>query len=94
MKHVQACSGLNSVYLSRVFTTLNAFMPNVFSHPNQIDESVSNSRVVGWYFPFFQIVKETSVNRPIPLDGDSTPIRNFGQNDTNHSRNGKSAVEA
>ena len=31
---------------------------------------------------------------PIPLDGDSATIRNFGQNDTNHSRNGKSAVEA
>ena len=31
---------------------------------------------------------------PIPLDGDSAAIRNFGQNDTNHSRNGKSAGEA
>ena len=31
---------------------------------------------------------------PIPLDGDSATIRNFGQNDTNRSRNGKSAVEA
>ena len=31
---------------------------------------------------------------PIPLDGDSATIRNFGQNDTNRSRNGKNAVEA
>ena len=31
---------------------------------------------------------------PIPLDGDSATIRNFGQNDSNRSRNGKSAVEA
>ena len=31
---------------------------------------------------------------PIPLDGDSATIRNFGQNDTNRSTNGKSAVKA
>ena len=31
---------------------------------------------------------------PIPLDGDSATIRNFGPNDRNHSRNDKSAVEA
>ena len=31
---------------------------------------------------------------PIPLDGGSATIRNFGQNDTNRNRNGKSAVEA
>ena len=30
---------------------------------------------------------------PIPLDGDSATIPNFGQNDTNRSRNDKSAVE-
>ena len=30
---------------------------------------------------------------PIPLDGDSATIRNFGQNDTKRSRNDKSAVE-
>ena len=33
------------------------------------------------------------LNPPIPLDGDSAMIRNFGQNDTNHSRNGKSTVD-
>ena len=30
----------------------------------------------------------------IPLEGDPTTIRNFGQNSSNRSRNGKSAVEA
>ena len=28
------------------------FMPNVFSHPYKLDESISNFRVVGWYFSF------------------------------------------
>ena len=28
-------------------------MPNVFSHPCQLDESISNLRVVGWYFLIF-----------------------------------------
>ena len=32
--------------------TLNQFMPNVFSHPYQLDESFSNFRVIGWYFTF------------------------------------------
>ena len=31
---------------------LNPFMTNVFSHPYQVDESISNFRVVGWYFSF------------------------------------------
>ena len=30
----------------------NPFMLNVFSHPYQLDESISNFRVVGWYFSF------------------------------------------
>ena len=30
----------------------NSFMPNVFSHLYQLDESISNFRVVGWYFSF------------------------------------------
>ena len=29
---------------------VNPFMPNVFSHPYQLDKSISNLRVVGWYF--------------------------------------------
>ena len=31
---------------------------------------------------------------PIPLDGDSATIQNFGQNDTNRNRNGMRAEEA
>ena len=32
--------------------TLHPLMPRVFSHPYQLDESISNFRVVGWYFSF------------------------------------------
>ena len=32
---------------------LNPFMPNVFYHPYQLEESISNVRVVGWYLSFF-----------------------------------------
>ena len=32
-------------------------------------------------------------NTPIPLDGVSATIRNFGQNDTKRGRNAKSAAE-
>ena len=40
---------------------VNPFMPNVFSHPNRLDKSISNFRAVGWYFIIFiQILKETS----------------------------------
>ena len=39
---------------------LNPFMPNVFSHPFQLDESISNFRFVGWYFfIFIQILQDT-----------------------------------
>ena len=31
---------------------INRFMPNVFSHPYQLDESISNFRVIGLYFSF------------------------------------------
>ena len=41
-----------------------------------------------------QQMKQITPPPPIPLDGDSATIRNFGQNDTNRSRNGRSAVEA
>ena len=34
------------------FRNLSSFMPNVFSHPYQLNESISNFRVVGWYFSF------------------------------------------
>ena len=33
----------------------NPFMPNVFSHHHQFDESIYNFRVVGWYFSFLFI---------------------------------------
>ena len=33
------------------------FMSNVFSHPYQLDESISNFRVVGWYFSFYSNFK-------------------------------------
>ena len=32
--------------------SVNPFMPNVFSNPYQLDEPISNFRVVGWYFSF------------------------------------------
>ena len=39
-------------------------MHNVFSHPYQIDESISNFRVVGCYFfNFIQILIEHSANK-------------------------------
>ena len=31
---------------------INLLMPNVFSDPYQLDESISNFRIVGWYFSF------------------------------------------
>ena len=53
---------------------------NFSGHPDEFVQCWSGSPV----FP----------KTPIPLDGDSATIRNFGQNDTNRNRNGKSAVEA
>ena len=35
-----------------VLVAFNPFMPNVFSYPYQLDESISNFRIVGWYFSF------------------------------------------
>ena len=35
---------------------VNPFMPNVFPHPYQLDESISNFRVI-------QFLKETSVSK-------------------------------
>ena len=43
---------------------------------------------------FFHRFNKGSHKPPIPLDGDSATIRNFGQNEMNRSRKGKSAVEA
>ena len=54
---------------------------------------------LNWKTDFGSEAQETlsSLNNPktpIPLDRDSATIRNFGQNDTNRNRNGKTAVEA
>ena len=42
--------------LFRVFAEgkgyFNPFMPKIFSHHYQLDESIFNFRVVGWYFSF------------------------------------------
>ena len=39
--------------------SLNPLMPNVFSHPIQLDQFISNFWVVGWYFPFsFKLKKK------------------------------------
>ena len=44
-------------------TIINPFMPNVFSHPYQLDDSISNFRGVGWFSIFIQILKGTSVSK-------------------------------
>ena len=31
---------------------INPNMRNIFSHPYQLDESISNFRIAGWYFSF------------------------------------------
>ena len=43
------------IHVSQIvrFGWFNPFMPNVFSHPYQLDESISNFRVAGVYFSFF-----------------------------------------
>ena len=40
----------------------NRVMPTVFSLPCQLDESISNFRVVGWYYSFLLKLKETPVS--------------------------------
>ena len=37
---------------SKGYFSIDPFMPNVLSHPFQLDESISNFRIVGWYFSF------------------------------------------
>ena len=49
--------------LIQIITRVNPFMWNVFSHPYQLDKSILNFRLVGWYFSIFiQFLKETSVS--------------------------------
>ena len=47
-------------------------MLNVFSHPYQLDESISKFRVIGWYFFsfLFKFKKKTQANSREP---DQTP---------------------
>ena len=42
------CQGI----ISTPEMTINPFMPNVFPYPYQLDEYISNFRVVGWIFLF------------------------------------------
>ena len=39
-------------YILLQLRLINPFMPNVLPHLYQLNESVSNFRVVGWYFSF------------------------------------------
>ena len=36
-----------------IYERIYPFMPDAFSHSYQLNESISNLRVVGWYFSFF-----------------------------------------
>ena len=54
-----------------------------------VEHKMKGSRSRCQYIRIFRDKLKT----PIPLEGDSATIRNFGQNDTNRNRNGKSAVE-
>ena len=46
-------------FVARVILLVNPCMPIVFSHPYQLDESISNFRIVVWYFSFlFKIVSK------------------------------------
>ena len=57
---------------------------------NQEGVGTCNLLEVLRYIYIFEAILYT----PILLDGASATIRNFGQNDANRSRNGKSVVEA
>ena len=58
------------LYKPSCSTNSNPFMPNVFSNPYQLDESISNFRVVGWYFSFY-----SKFMRNIFLQTVGNPIR-------------------
>ena len=49
---------------------LTLFIPNVFSHPYQLDESISNFRDVGWHCQviFIQILMENYVSKQCRTD--------------------------
>ena len=49
-------SKITFIHLLQALTKyFNPFMPDVFSHHCQLDETISNFRVVGWYFSFLFI---------------------------------------
>ena len=48
-------------------------MPNVFFHLYQLDDSVSNFRVVGWYFSFYSNFKRNFCKQTV-----ENLIRQFG----------------
>ena len=49
-------------------------MPNVFSHPYQLDEPILNFRVAGWYFSFlFKFQKKKKLLRANSREPDQTP---------------------
>ena len=53
--------------------SFNPFMPNVFSHPYQLDEFIFYLMVVGWYFSFlfkfYMQILQASSGEP-----DQTPL--------------------
>ena len=57
------CGILWSHTLALFCTCFNPFMWNVFSHPYQLDESISNFRVVGLYFHFYPNLTKHSVSK-------------------------------
>ena len=63
--------------VSRAYLCLLLIKRSIFSHLQK------NLHLLGLY----------ASNTPIPLDGVSAMVRNFGQNDTKRDRNAKSAAE-
>ena len=63
-------------------------MPNVFSHPYQLDETISNIRVAGWYFYsnfkkyFCKRTVENLFRRAFFSSGDLALVTNFLQKDS------------
>ena len=58
---------------------------------NVIDNKNFDYKVASGYRHLYLVF---AAYTPIPLDGASATIRNFGKNDANRSRNGKGVVEA
>ena len=54
-------------YIPILSSHINPFMLNVFSHPFQLNESIFNFRVVGWYFSFLFKIKKKLLFANVPL---------------------------